>query len=271
MMFPCTGKSNDEPLIRELMKKEPLFVALSNQKGGVGKSTFTVLLASYYHYRRGYNVLVVDCDYPQHSIRTMREWDVKNVEKNPRLQNLLVEQFGESGRKAYNVLPSTPEQARETACRFIESSELVYDLVLFDLPGTVNTSGVFQSVINMDYVFAPITQERMVMQSSMTFVLAIREYLTRHKDAPLRDIYMFWNRMDKRVSKELYNAYTEIFRSLKLPVLDTAIPGAERYNKDTGMKGTLFRSTLFPPSASSMKGSNLDLLAAEVEAILKLQ
>ena len=28
------------------MKKEPLFVALSNQKGGVGKSTFTVLLAS---------------------------------------------------------------------------------------------------------------------------------------------------------------------------------------------------------------------------------
>ena len=26
------------------MKKEPLFVALSNQKGGVGKSTFTVLL-----------------------------------------------------------------------------------------------------------------------------------------------------------------------------------------------------------------------------------
>ena len=46
------------------MKKEPLFVALSNQKGGVGKSTFTVLLASYFHYLKGYNVLVVDCDYP---------------------------------------------------------------------------------------------------------------------------------------------------------------------------------------------------------------
>jgi len=44
------------------MKREPLFVALSNQKGGVGKSTFTVLLASYFHYLNGYNVLVVDCD-----------------------------------------------------------------------------------------------------------------------------------------------------------------------------------------------------------------
>ena len=187
------------------MKKEPLFVALSNQKGGVGKSTFTVLLASYFHYLKGYNVLVVDCDYPQHSISTMRNWEVGNIEKNVHLQNQLVEQFGASGRKAYSILNSTPEEARETAGRFLEKSELDYDLVLFDLPGTVNVPGVFQSVINMDYVFTPITQERMAMRSSMSFVLAIREYMHRHKDVPLRGIHMFWNRMDKRVSKDLYN------------------------------------------------------------------
>ena len=138
------------------MKREPLFVALSNQKGGVGKSTFTVLLASYFHYLNGYNVLVVDCDYPQHSISAMRDWEVGNIEKNVHLQNLLVEQFGTSGRKAYSILNSTPEEARETAGRFLEKSELDYDLVLFDLPGTVNVPGVFQSVINMDYVFTPI-------------------------------------------------------------------------------------------------------------------
>lgn len=80
---------------------------------------------------------------------------------------------------------------------------------------------------------------------------------------------MFWNRMDKRVSKDLYNAYSEIFRSLKLPVLDTTIPSAERYNKDAGVNGQIFRSTLFPPSASALKGSDLDLLAAEIEKILK--
>mgnify|MGYP000190623692 FL=1 len=116
------------------MKKEPLFVALSNQKGGVGKSTFTVLLASYFHYLKGYNVLVVDCDYPQHSISTMRDWEVGIIEKNVHLQNQLVEQFGTSGRKAYSILTSTPEEARETAGRFLEKSGLDYDLVLFDLP-----------------------------------------------------------------------------------------------------------------------------------------
>ena len=51
------------------MKKEKeLLVAIASQKGGVGKSVFTVLLASVLHYRKGMRVAVVDCDSPQHSI-----------------------------------------------------------------------------------------------------------------------------------------------------------------------------------------------------------
>jgi|GEM_PF-1543127 len=46
------------------MKQKPLFIAFSTQKGGVGKSTFTVLVASYLHYLKGLNVAVMDCDYP---------------------------------------------------------------------------------------------------------------------------------------------------------------------------------------------------------------
>nr|WP_260394917.1 hypothetical protein [Phocaeicola massiliensis] len=34
---------------------------------------------------------------------------------------------------------------------------------------------------------------------------------------------------------------------------------------------SVWGSTLFPPSSSAMKGSSLDLLAAEIETILKLQ
>ena len=103
------------------MKREPLFVALSNQKGGVGKSTFTVLLASYFHYLNGYNVLVVDCDYPQHSISAMRDWEVGNIEKNVHLQNQLVEQFGTSGRKAYSILNSTPRKLGRRPAAFSKS------------------------------------------------------------------------------------------------------------------------------------------------------
>ena len=34
----------------ERMKKEPKYIAFSTQKGGAGKTTLTVLVASYLHY-----------------------------------------------------------------------------------------------------------------------------------------------------------------------------------------------------------------------------
>ena len=43
------------------MKKEPLLIAFASQKGGVGKSAFTVLVASILHYQKGLKVGVVDC------------------------------------------------------------------------------------------------------------------------------------------------------------------------------------------------------------------
>ena len=59
------------------MEKEPVYLAFSTQKGGAGKTTLTVLVASYLHYVKGYDVAVVDCDYPQHSIAGMRQRDLK--------------------------------------------------------------------------------------------------------------------------------------------------------------------------------------------------
>lgn len=50
------------------MENKTHYISICNQKGGVGKSTFTVLVASLLHYRFGRRVLVADCDYPQWSI-----------------------------------------------------------------------------------------------------------------------------------------------------------------------------------------------------------
>ena len=63
------------------MENTPVSIAVCNQKGGVGKSTFTVLLASHLHYTLQRDVLVVDCDYPQWSIynQRSRELEIKFI------------------------------------------------------------------------------------------------------------------------------------------------------------------------------------------------
>ena len=114
------------------MKKEPLFIAFSTQKGGAGKTTLTVLMASYLYYVKGYDVAVVDCDYPQFSLKDMRERDLKNIERNPHLRRAAYEQFKRLGKRAYPIVGSRPDHAVEAARPFVES-ETPPDFVFFDL------------------------------------------------------------------------------------------------------------------------------------------
>lgn len=84
--------------------KEPVFVAFSTQKGGAGKTTLTVLTASYLYYVRGLSVLVVDCDYPQYSIKEMRDRDVEILRLNSVFRKNFMEQRERTGRDPYPIL-----------------------------------------------------------------------------------------------------------------------------------------------------------------------
>ena len=194
------------PEVGKLLPQVKNIIGVSSGKGGVGKSTMTVLLASYFHYVKGKNVAVIDCDYPQFSIQALRSRDMKNVERSEFLQQLLCRQYERTGKKAYPVLTSGPGKVLETADRLSGNS----DILFFDLPGTVNTPGILEAIINMDYVFTPVVQDRMVMQSSLSFVATLRDFIRQYPEAPLKEILLFWNKIDGRVSREVYRHYNEI-------------------------------------------------------------
>jgi len=251
------------------METQTKFVAISNQKGGVGKSAFTVLIAGYFHYLKGKNVLVVDCDYPQFSIYSLRERDMQTVAKNEDYRQMIMSQFSRLKKKAYPVITANPQEAKDAADNFLETSEVPVDVVFFDLPGTVNAKGIFKSIINMDYIFTPIMPDRMAMQSSMSFVATVQDYINMNPQAPLKAIHVFWNKVNKRVPVDLVNIYDKIMGQLKLRVLKTKIPETNRYEKELTLSGKpFFRCTLLPPPDKLLKGSNLDLLAEEILTII---
>ena len=251
--------------------KKSMYVAFSNQKGGVGKSAFTTLAASYLHYEGKRNVVVIDCDYPQHSIHAMRERDKGMVMNSDVYKEQLVHQFESIGKKAYPVLAAKPEDAVDLADELVKSSESFIDVVFFDLPGTVSSSGILNSMLNMDYLFCPIISDRLVMQSSLTFAATIQEYLKKAPRSPLQAIYLFWNQLVKSGNRELSDIYCAIIKKLNLNLLQTEIPFTIKYRKEMTISNRqIFRSTLFPPHKALIKGSNLDLLVDEICQIINI-
>ncbi|MDO4229671.1 MAG: ParA family protein, partial [Capnocytophaga sp.] len=142
--------------------KNTKFVSFSTQKGGVGKTTFTTLIASLLHYRMGYNVLVMDCDYPQYSLSRMREQDLKIVMQNEYFKRTAHKQFSQINKKAYPIITCKPNEAIEKAQSFLAESSFQIDVILFDMPGTVNTAGVLTVLSQMHHIFSPITADRVV-------------------------------------------------------------------------------------------------------------
>lgn len=250
------------------MGTETLYVAFSTQKGGAGKTTLTVLVASYLHYVKGMNVAVVDCDYPQHSIVEMRKRDLETVIRDEHYKLMAYRQLQRIGKKAYLVVESTAETAIEKAEELLKKAPET-DIVFFDLPGTVNTGGVLQTLANMDYIFSPIAADRVVMESTLRFASRIKDTLVATGKTNIKGLHLLWNMVDGREKSELYTVYEKVIEELGLNVLHTFLPDSKRFRRElTGEHKALFRSTLFPAEGTLLKGSNLKEITDEILTLI---
>lgn len=250
-------------------KKEPLYVAFSTQKGGAGKTTLTVLVASYLHYVKGYTVGVIDCDYPQHSIAEMRERDFKMCENDEYYKGLLYEQFLRlEQKKAYPVVESNTKDALNDAEELVKEAD--FDFIFFDLPGTLNNEGLVLTIASMDYIVAPIAADRLVLESTLDYLISVRDNIVSTGKSNIKGIYLLWNLVDGREKSDLYEVYEAVIRDLGFPLMKTFIPNSLRFRKEQSVSHkALFRSTLFPADKTLIKGSNLDVLTDELLQLLK--
>jgi cellulose biosynthesis protein BcsQ len=245
--------------------KNPVtYVSFATQKGGAGKSSFTVLMASIAHYALKYNVAIIDCDYPQLSIANMRKRELENIPKNEALKKLAVARFSEHNKSSYIVESATTDAAIGVAEKIASSGQGKLDYIFFDLPGTVNQPGILNLIQQMDYIFAPVSADRTVMESSLSFLLMLQQLSSEVKS------YAFWNMVDGREKTNLYNAYNKLLAEYEIPVLKTTIPYLLRFHKDAAdhSQEGVFRSTLFAPSRAMLSNSHVGYLSNEIFEII---
>ncbi len=250
------------------MKVKTKYVAFSTQKGGAGKTTLTVLVASYLHYVKNFNVAVIDCDYPQHSIAEMRERDLKMVMNDEYYKKMAYDQFTRLDKKAYQVIESTTKEAIADADYLLPQGD--FDFVFFDLPGTLDNKDLIHTLLRMDYIISPISADRVVMESTLNYALVIKDHLMQNENSNIKALHLLWNLVDGREKSELYEVYEQVIAELGLPVLKTFLPDTKRYRREQSISHkALFRSTLFPADRSLERGSNLGALVDELITLLK--
>lgn len=255
---------------------KPIYLSFCAQKGGVGKSVFTTLFASYLHYKQGLNVAVIDCDYPQHSLLKLRNREKAKLQSISSFGEAFKAQMISLKNKSYPIIGSDITKGISAARSLCDNSAEIaaYDIIFFDFPGTINTPGMLSALSEMNYLFIPIEADRLVLESEIEFAHTMKQvFASQGKPS---ELHLYWNRNQRSVKTQLYESYEKVITELGLSVLSNRIIQAAAFQKEIEAESdpkTIFRSTVFPFSKSALRGANVPIeeFFNEIIEILKLK
>lgn len=152
-------------------------IMFGNQKGGIGKSTLTILTANTLAASEfDYKVLVIDND-TQRSISSIRQYDK---------DELADELVGTDYEFPYDVKFLTYNQIRDKIMDFDED----YDFILIDTPGRIDMEeDIKQQEITkllsfVDYVFVPFKGGALNLDSTLRYSKLLLDIQELRKDKP---------------------------------------------------------------------------------------
>jgi chromosome partitioning protein len=180
-------------------------IAVTNLKGGVGKTTIAVNLAAAFT-QRGKSVCIVDTDLKQHSAL---EWAGSRGENLAMIQVFAVE----------------PNQVTSKMLKGLEEK---FDLIILD--GTPHLSELAtRTILASDIILIPILPSIFDFRAFETFFELLTELRDTKKSNGLGDVeaYLVMNRVNEKtnVSKEIF----EGLQAFKVPLLDTKLSSRTAY------------------------------------------
>gem|GEM_PF-29879 len=149
-------------------------------------------------------------------------------------------------------------------------TEVKLDFIFFDMPGTIKSEGVMKTLSQMDYIFVPVSADRFVVESAMSFMQLFHDNFLTQGWSVTKKLAFFWTMVDKRERTSLYDVYEGMFNSLDYSVLNTRLPDSKRFRRELSEnRKAVFRSTIFPSDPNLLRGSGIKELSDEICEIIK--
>ena len=165
-----------------------------NGKGGSGKTTFCMMMASWLHYHKRARVLVCDFDYPEFKMVEQRQRDLE-----------LLSDPGSQLSRQLSVVKSSPDlwyeilKFKYTAmtdreidefATFLKSMQGVLDYVLFDFGAGFRENGPALGLMRRGLIgltVVPVYSDQSVVESAMYTCMISRSFGQK--------CFVFWNRV----------------------------------------------------------------------------
>ncbi len=223
-----------------------------NGKGGVGKTTLTLMFASWLRYKEGARVLVVDFEEPQSRIQQERDRELKFLKDDGSALSSYLRR-NPCDIAPYNIVrllePNTDYSARGLAAlndktwNYIEVTQDKYDYLLFDFPAGFHERSISYALLSTgvcDLIVIPV--DTTTITACEGFNNARRLVSNEQK------VVLLWNMVTTdEINREGYlEAVESTFKDFGFDFLPHRIKSFQRAKRDSD-SNLFVRSTLCWP------------------------
>ncbi len=158
---------------------------MANQKGGVGKTTITVMLSTLLRYENGKKILILDADF-QRSIAQKRKKEIRQIMASEEQlilfsRNLGInydELKGQSAKdmedtltkaidkKIYTVIECDPKNVMD----YIKAWYGKVDYIFIDVPGNIRQEGIVNLLQRTELIMIPMVASELDIDSTAHFI-----------------------------------------------------------------------------------------------------
>ena len=226
----------------------PTVIAFATQKGGMGKTTLSILVASWLQYKRKIPVAILDVDSSQLSVYSLRIRESEQMDEETR------ERFNQQDVDPYAILNGSPGDVPQLLSQLPDDVRLVF----IDLPGNIDVEGYETAISKVDFLLVPMETSEFSVTTGFSFLSAIRQIDL----LPVERCRIVWNKYKEGRDSELVDQLESRFREHGFECLASRIPQRDSYQDSAN------RSTLFPLPTPYLRNSGLKDLFVEIERLL---
>lgn len=211
-----------------------IVVSFFSAKGGTGKTTFNMSMASFLKYHLGKAVIVLDADTPEYNLYNSRVRELDYKRKNGGIDESAL-------YPVWKVLDVTPE-GKESLAGKLDALRGSVDYVLIDFPGSCVKDDAIWTFARrgvLDLVVIPVDMDPMVLASA----LQLAEIFTHTG----QKVLLFFNKVHGKIPSEKYDAVAELFRSRGFRMSECRIKNALAMSRDAESGSNYLRSTICFP------------------------
>lgn len=208
---------------------KPIYAAIASPLGGVGKTTLTVMTASYLHYQRGYQLAVMDCTNPFFSAATIRKMETDAIGQTPYMQKCIKKLYPK-GKKAYPIIPTMMDMAINQAKERYEKDEEI-ELILFDIPILLTVDGTCELLSKMDVVIFPFTTDIVAINATQRLIDTLNQLIITTGHAAIKAIYLLETKAENSDERDSRSKSKALADMTGTALMTTRMPYSQTFRK----------------------------------------